>query len=180
MLSQLLLSFTSTQAALHLVGEFDVVERRALRRRVSDLTELGCTDVEIDASKVTYVDCGCLWELARAKRDIEADGRRVTVRAVSRVFGRAALLSGYDELLPASAHRSTGRGRNRLRGEEPDEAGPDGATGDPSDDAPDDAPGDAPGDAEVTEITRFTGSAATPAGRGWRRRPLPSPRPRTS
>lgn len=103
MSTRLLLSFSPPVARLHLFGGFDTPERGPIRHRVADLLALGCANVEIDASKVTHIDGGCLWELARGKRAMEAAGHRVTVRSASSAFRRAALAGGYDGLLPGAA-----------------------------------------------------------------------------
>jgi anti-anti-sigma regulatory factor len=100
MSSRILLAFAPPAATLHLFGELDIADRRVLRRRIADLARLDCTEVQIDASKVTYVDCACLWELASGRRRMELDGRTVTLRAMSTSFCEAALAAGYPELVP--------------------------------------------------------------------------------
>jgi anti-anti-sigma factor len=100
MASQLLLSFTATNASLHLIGELDLAQRRALRRRVVEAVDLCGQDLQLDASKVTFVDCGSLWELDRARQELARRGGRLTVRAASPIFRKVALLADYPELVP--------------------------------------------------------------------------------
>ena len=100
MASQLLLSFTGPRTGLHLVGEFDIAQRRMLRRRIAEALLRCGPDLEVDASKVTFVDCGSLWELACVQRHLRRCGGRLTVRAASPIFRRVALLAGYPELVP--------------------------------------------------------------------------------
>lgn len=103
MTARLLLSFAPPAVALHLFGDFDLAERASLRMRVTDLLALDGDEVEIDASKVTYVDSGCLEELESAAREIGATGRSVRIRAASQPFRDAAVLAGFDALLPEPA-----------------------------------------------------------------------------
>jgi anti-anti-sigma regulatory factor len=103
MASQLLLSFTPTRASLHLIGEFDLAQRRALRRRLVEALALCGPELEVDTSKVTFVDCGTLWELERAHQELRHRGGRLTVRLASPIFRRVALLADYPELVPAAS-----------------------------------------------------------------------------
>jgi len=100
MASQLFLSLTPTRTGLHLIGEFDLAQRRALRRRITEALALCGQELDVDASKVTFVDCGTLWELERAQRQLARDGGRLTVRLASPIFRRVAMLADYPELLP--------------------------------------------------------------------------------
>jgi anti-anti-sigma factor len=108
MASQLLLSITATRASLHLIGELDLAQRWTLRARVAEAVALCDHDhvLDVDASKVTFVDCGTLRELARAHRSLERRGSRLTVRSASATFRRVAVLAGYPELLPAPRDRA--------------------------------------------------------------------------
>jgi anti-anti-sigma regulatory factor len=120
MASQLLLSITATRASLHLIGEFDLAQRWALRARVAEAVALCGHDrghdqghdrgLDVDASKVTFVDCGTLRELARAHHELSRRGGRLTVRSASGTFRRVATLAGYPELVPARAGRAAGSG----------------------------------------------------------------------
>jgi anti-anti-sigma factor len=112
MASQLLLSITATRASLHLIGELDLAQRWTLRARVAEAVALCDHDhvLDVDASKVTFVDCGTLRELARAHHELSRRGGRLTVRSASGTFRRVATLAGYPELVPARAGRAAGSG----------------------------------------------------------------------
>lgn len=119
MASQLLLSFTSTSASLHLIGEFDLAQRRALRRRLVEALALCGHELEVDTSKVTFVDCGTLWELERAHQELLRRGGRLTVRLASPIYRRVALLADYPELVPAAAEAAPQERRVVAVGPEP-------------------------------------------------------------
>lgn len=100
MAAQMLLSFTPTRTTLHLIGELDLAQRRDLRRQLIDALAVCGDSLEIDASKVAFVDCGSLWELERAQRELARHGGRLTVRLASPIFRRVATLADYPELVP--------------------------------------------------------------------------------
>jgi anti-anti-sigma factor len=97
--AQLVATFQPRRARLQLAGELDLSTREELERRLGDTIDLGCDHVEVDASAVTYVDCGSLRLLAQTQRRFEEQGRTLTVVGQSPTFTRVARLAGFRSLV---------------------------------------------------------------------------------
>jgi anti-anti-sigma factor len=95
-------TYSPSEAWLAVSGDLDLVTRDQLRRLLNDSEDLGCRQLFLDASSVTFVDCAAMRTIARAQSDsVRAGGRLVVVRP-SPTFQRVCRLSGYDEVLAAS------------------------------------------------------------------------------
>jgi anti-anti-sigma factor len=91
--------FRAPQAWLTLRGEYDVASRDELRRRFLDSRHLGCGEIVVDASELTFIDCAALAAIAEARRECSESGGRVTVTGASTYLRLICWLAGYEELL---------------------------------------------------------------------------------
>ena len=85
-------------ALLVLQGEFDLGTRDQLVARLDELDELEVDVVYLDVGHVTFVDCSCLAELDRARRRLQAAGRRLELVAASPIFLKVARHARYPGL----------------------------------------------------------------------------------
>jgi|SRR4051794_711662 len=95
--------FAFPQAWLSVSGDLDLVTRDQLRRRFNDSEDLGCRQVYLDASSITFVDCAAMRTIARAQRESAESGGRLTVIRPSSMFRRVCELAGYDQVLAAAS-----------------------------------------------------------------------------
>lgn len=85
---------------VRLAGEFDLRTREHLADVVRSLRRCGCSVVEIDASRVTFVDASCLRLMHDEGRRLRGDGGELRVTAGSDVFVKLVRAAGYAELMP--------------------------------------------------------------------------------
>ena len=85
-------------ALLVLQGELDLGTRHHLLARLAELDELEVDVVYLDVGHVTFVDCSCLAELDRARRRLQAGGRRLELVAASPHFLKVARHAQYPGL----------------------------------------------------------------------------------
>jgi anti-sigma B factor antagonist len=95
------------RARLSLRGEFDLLCRDDLRRQLLDAEDLGCREVLVDASAVTFVDCASLGTIVAAQERLAREGGKLVVVRASYWFERVCRLAGYAELLGESPATTT-------------------------------------------------------------------------
>src|SRR3954451_22569404 len=87
---------------LRLVGELDMYTRGQLLAAAAG--HIGTTDLRLDASKLTFVDCSGLGALVRIAHATREGGARFTITATSPALGRLSALANTDDILGLAAH----------------------------------------------------------------------------
>jgi anti-anti-sigma factor len=98
---------------VRLEGELDLATRDELAGLLACLRLHGCSLVEVDALRVTFVDATCLRVLHDERRRLRAGGGTLRLVAASSFFVKVLDAAGYDDLLPghAQSHDSLARDR---------------------------------------------------------------------
>jgi anti-anti-sigma regulatory factor len=86
------------RALLVIEGELDFAACEGLTAVTRDLERVPFSVLNVDVARVSFVDCSALRELDRSRREAEAAGRRVRIRAAGPAFLRVARLARYPEL----------------------------------------------------------------------------------
>jgi anti-anti-sigma factor len=82
---------------LRLVGELDVCTRGQLLAAAAG--HIGATDLRLDASGLTFVDCSGLGALVRIAHATRGDGARFTITATSPALARLSTLANTNQTL---------------------------------------------------------------------------------
>jgi anti-anti-sigma regulatory factor len=103
-------SFIDTTSALLVVdGELDLSSRYTLTDRLLGLELQPVEIVQVDLLGVTFIDVGCLRELALSRDRLAASGRRLDVVAAHHAVRTVAGLAHFEGLLSPPPLGSPGR-----------------------------------------------------------------------
>ncbi len=86
-------------ATLELAGEVDLACVDDLAARLDAVIDTRTGTIAVDLSRVTFLDSSGLKSLVSAHRRLQAEGRRLTVRAPSAAVFRVLQLSGVAAFL---------------------------------------------------------------------------------
>lgn len=118
----ILLSPSPPHAHLVLAGELDAFEAIALRHRLDEALDAGCTHFTVDATDVTFIDAGGLGALVRLRNAVRAVGGDVEmsaaswiVRWVADTVGLSAAFGLERCVRPRSARAGSLRSRRSTR-----------------------------------------------------------------
>jgi anti-anti-sigma factor len=79
-------------------GEIDIACYAQLSWRLAEAVQMSSDSLELDVAAVTFIDCSGLRAIDRARRELEADGKRLVVIAASDCFRRVSRLALYVDL----------------------------------------------------------------------------------
>jgi anti-anti-sigma factor len=99
--------------------EIDTVDAAEIRSAVTELIEIGATDLTVDLSRVTRVDVAGLEALVAADRELDAAGGQMVLFGATaptrRLFEIARLDRAYHIIAPGLGRRSLSRRLRTLR-----------------------------------------------------------------
>lgn len=86
-------------AVVRLAGELDWVSAAELTPCLDQLLRNGCTDVRIDALRLTFCDAAALSVLVRGNNGCISVGGRLTIVGATGIVARVLKVTGLDEYL---------------------------------------------------------------------------------